>query len=131
MPLDEETEIRKRLAKALLAEIFVPIEVEGPCGRAAAWAVVDTGATSSMLMPAVLEKTCMWDEREGMVYVASGDAFVTRTGRVKMRVGEGDCPEVDVDVFEGPFNLVGMNYMDRADMVIEARPGNVKCRMRD
>ena len=128
--LEEETEVRKRLAKALLAEILVPIKVSGPCGEVKAWGLIDTGATANMLMPDVLERTCLWDEEEGMIYVASGDSFKTRKGRVKMQVGEGDCPELDTEVFEGPFNLVGMDYMDPADMVIEAKSGKVACRVR-
>lgn len=131
MKLEEETELRKRLAKELLAEILVPIEVKGPCGETRAWGVLDTGATVSALMPDVLALTCLENERVGEVVVASGDSMRTRAGEVELKIGEGGCPWIKVTVFEGPFNLIGMNYMDPADMLVEAKPGKIACRRKD
>ena len=126
--LDEETELRKRIARELLSEILVPIEVEGPCGRVKAYGVIDTGASTQMLMPEVLEKTCMKDEAEGQLVVASGETITTRRGKVKLRVGEGNCPEVEVWAFEGPFNLIGMEYLVSGDALIDSRRGIITCR---
>jgi predicted aspartyl protease len=127
--LDEETELRKRIARELLSEILVPIEVEGPCGKVEAYGVIDTGASTQMLMPEVLEKTCMWGESKGTLIVASGDTIETRRGKVKLKVGEGNCPEVDVWAFEGPFNLIGMEYLVAGDAQIDTRRGRVFCRV--
>jgi len=126
--LDEETELRKRIARELLSEILVPIEVEGPCGRVKAYGVIDTGASTQMLMPEVLEKTCMKDEAEGQLVVASGETITTRRGKVKLKVGEGNCPEVEVWAFEGPFNLIGMEYLVSGDALIDSRRGIITCR---
>ncbi|MEM2593049.1 MAG: hypothetical protein QXI60_10730 [Thermofilaceae archaeon] len=126
-----EDEMRKRIAKELLAEILVPIEVKGPCGSAKAWAVVDTGATVSALMPEVLALTCLENERPGDVVVADGRTIRTRAGEVELKVGEGECPPVRTTVFEGAFNLVGTNYMDEVDMVVDVRPGTVSCRRKE
>lgn len=131
MSLQEEDVLRKRIAKQLLAEILVPIKVKGPCGEARAWGVIDTGATISALMPEVIQLTCLKNERPGDIIVASGETVRTRAGEVELQIGEGDCPPREVTVFEAPFNLIGMNYLDEVDAVVEARPGKITCRIKE
>jgi len=110
-----------------IREIYVKAKVRGPYGETEISALVDTGATITLLMPDVIEKVGLEDPKPADI-CGIYTCKPTRSGYVYVTIPGSGCPEDRALAFEYPdMNIIGMDPMSDKGVKIDTRTGAVSC----
>ena len=102
------------------SHLYLPIEVKGPNGITSCRAMLDTGASMTMLAKTVVEKTGIADFSS-----ARRERFRTANGVmscwiVRREVNIGECRrDIEVGVSERGMNLLGVNFFEGMGYVVD------------
>jgi len=108
-----------------IREIYKAIHVKGPKGEADTSALIDTGATITLLEKGVVDQVGLKDEAPGDLCGILSCASV-RSGIVSVKLP--NCREdTEVVAFESDMNLVGMDPLADIGATINTATGEVSC----